>query len=139
MDEPFELHPRLAADCIVLGDLPLSRLLLSKDGRFRWCILVPRRNGLRELHDLTTEQGALLFDEIGRVSRALIECFGAHKLNVGALGNLVPQLHMHVIARQPDDAAWPGPVWGTGPAEPYADPEAIAGPLRRALGLPDQR
>ena len=135
MDRAFELHPRLAADCIELGDLPLSRLLLSKDSRFPWCILVPRRNGLREFHDLSAEEGALLFDEIDRVSRALIATCGAHKLNVGALGNLVPQLHVHVIARQPDDAAWPGPVWGTGPAEPYADPEVIADPLRRALGL----
>jgi diadenosine tetraphosphate (Ap4A) HIT family hydrolase len=136
MNSAFALHPRLAADCFVLGEMPLSRLLLSKDSRFPWCILVPRRDGLRELHDLSAAEGALLFAEIDRVSRALIATCGAHKLNVGALGNLVPQLHIHVIARQPDDAAWPGPVWGTGPAEPYAEPEMIAGPLRRELGLP---
>jgi diadenosine tetraphosphate (Ap4A) HIT family hydrolase len=137
MTETFDLHPRLAADCIVLGDLPLCRLLLMNDSRFAWCILVPRHAGLRELHDLTAADGAQLFAELNRVSRALIECCGAYKLNVGALGNLVPQLHVHVVARQPDDAAWPGPVWGSGPALPYqsAAADALAARLRAALGL----
>jgi diadenosine tetraphosphate (Ap4A) HIT family hydrolase len=133
----FELHPRLAADCIVLGDLPLSRLLLMNDSRFPWCILVPRQAGLRELHDLSPTDGAKLFAELDRVSRALIDCCGAYKLNVGALGNLVPQLHVHVVARQPEDAAWPGPVWGSGPAVPYAADVAFAltARLRAALGI----
>jgi len=137
MAPTFELHPRLAADCIVLGELPLSRLLLMNDSRFPWCILVPRQAGLREWHDLSAADGARLFDEIGQVSRALIATCGAYKLNVGALGNMVPQLHVHVVARQPDDAAWPGPVWGSGPAEPYAPDAAdrLAGRLREALGL----
>ena len=133
----FELHPRLAADCIVLGDLPLSRLLLMNDSRFPWCILVPRQAGLRELHDLVPTDGAKLFAELDRVARALIDCCGAYKLNVGALGNLVPQLHVHVVARQPQDAAWPGPVWGSGPAVPYAADAAtrLTARLRAALGI----
>jgi diadenosine tetraphosphate (Ap4A) HIT family hydrolase len=137
MHATFELHPRLAADCIVLGDLPLSRLLLMNDSRFPWCILVPRQAGLRELHELTTADGAKLFAELDRVSRALIDCCGAYKLNVGALGNMVPQLHVHVVARQPEDAAWPGPVWGSGPAVPYqsAVANALAARLSTALGI----
>jgi diadenosine tetraphosphate (Ap4A) HIT family hydrolase len=137
MHATFELHPRLAADCIVLGDLPLSRLLLMNDSRFPWCILVPRQAGLRELHELHAADGAKLFAELDRVSRALIDCCGAYKLNVGALGNLVPQLHVHVVARQPEDAAWPGPVWGSGPAVPYAADaaSALATRLSMALGI----
>ena len=131
MSVDFELHPRLAADCIVLGDLPLCRALLMNDRRFPWCILVPRQNGLRELHDLVTADGARLLDEINRVSRALLATGRCHKLNVGALGNMVPQLHIHVVARHPDDAAWPGPVWGSGPAVPY--PTAAAGELASRL------
>jgi diadenosine tetraphosphate (Ap4A) HIT family hydrolase len=137
MEPNFELHPRLAADTLVLGDLSLSRLLLMNDSRFPWCILVPRQAGLRELHDLSPADGTRLFAEIDRVSRALIACRGAYKLNVGALGNLVPQLHVHVVARQPEDAAWPGPVWGSGQAEPYpaAAGEQLAAELCAALGL----
>lgn len=132
----FELHPQLARDCHDLGALALSRLLLMNDVRFPWCILVPRREGLRELHDLAGEDRSALFDEIDAVSRALQHTVDAHKINVAALGNQVPQLHVHVIARQRDDAAWPGPVWGQGSAEPYA-PEVLDGrvtALRRALG-----
>lgn len=120
----FELHPRLAADCRVLGDLPVSRLLLMSDSRFPWCILVPRRPGLRELHELNGSERGSLFAEIDAVSRALLDR-GAEKINVGALGNLVAQLHVHVVGRRSDDDAWPSPVWGSGPARPYA-PEAAA-------------
>lgn len=132
----FTLHPQLARDCHDLGELPLCRLLLMNDARFPWCILVPRRPGLRELHDLAGGDRSALLEEIDAVSRALQETAGAHKINVAALGNQVPQLHVHVIARQRDDAAWPGPVWGQGTAEPYApgvlDDRVTA--LRRALG-----
>jgi diadenosine tetraphosphate (Ap4A) HIT family hydrolase len=131
----FELHPRLAADCHVLGDLALSRLLLVNDSRYPWCILVPRRRGLRELHDLTPADRLLLLEEVVAASRALIELCGAYKINVGALGNLVEQLHIHVVGRHPEDAAWPGPVWGFGAAEPYR-PNALdqrAAALRHAL------
>jgi len=134
----FALHPRLDADCLVLGDLPVSRLLLMNDSRFPWCILVPRYPGLTELHDVPVDARLGLMEEIEAVSRTLVRECGATKINVGALGNLVPQLHVHVVGRQPDDAAWPGPVWGSGPAVAYGDDQRAqrAATLRRALGLP---
>lgn len=119
MSDPFELHPRLAADCAHLAELELSTLLLMNDARFPWCILVPRLPGLKDLHDVPRAQWQTLFEEIDAVSRALQSATGAHKLNVAALGNQVSQLHIHVIARATDDAAWPGPVWGVGEPEPY--------------------
>ncbi|MFU8813911.1 MAG: HIT domain-containing protein [Pseudomonadales bacterium] len=135
---PFELHHRLAADCLVLGDFPVCRVLLMNDNRFPWCILVPRTAGLRELHDLEPATArAGLFDEIEAVSRALIRVCNAEKINVGALGNLVPQLHVHVVGRTSGDAAWPGPVWGFGAAVGY-DREAraqLVAELRQVLRL----
>lgn len=124
MEPPrFELHPRLAADGRLIGDLTESRALLMNDRRFPWVILVPRRAGLRELHELPAAARLQLFDEIEAVSRALLERFGAEKINVGALGNLVPQLHVHVVGRSAADPAWPGPVWGSGQAAPYPNDE----------------
>jgi len=135
----FELHPRLAADCTVLGELPVSRLLLMQDRRFPWCILVPRIPGLTGLHEVETGLRPALFDEIEAVSRALLTLPAVTRINVGALGNLVPQLHVHVVGRHAGDAAWPGPVWGSGAAEPYAAAELqqLATMLRGALGLAD--
>ena len=106
----FALHEKLAADCEVLGDMALCRILLMRDHRFPWTILVPRIGGLRDFHDLPG-------DEVGRVSRALVDAFAAAKINVAALGNQVPQLHVHVIGRYATDAAWPGPVWNAGVVE----------------------
>jgi len=133
----FELHPRLAGDCTVLGDARVSRVLLMRDRRFPWCILVPRVAGLTELHELDVDLRPGLFDEIDTVSAALLALPAITKINVGALGNLVPQLHVHVVGRHADDAAWPGPVWGSGAAEPYAagELEALAAALRRVLQL----
>jgi diadenosine tetraphosphate (Ap4A) HIT family hydrolase len=131
----FELHPRLAADCIVLGDLQLCRVLLNNDARFPWCILVPRLPDLRDFHDVPTEHRTTLFAEIERVSIALQHIGAADKMNVAALGNMVPQLHVHVIARRTDDAAWPTPVWSAGPAEPYADPQPMVAQLSARLDL----
>jgi diadenosine tetraphosphate (Ap4A) HIT family hydrolase len=131
----FELHPRLAADCFVLGDLPLCRVLLNNDARFAWCILVPRLSGLRDLHELPAAHRGALFDEIERVSVALKDIATADKMNVAALGNMVPQLHVHVIARRTDDAAWPTPVWNAGPGQPYADPQPRIAQLRARLAL----
>ncbi len=111
---PFTLHPKLAADCEPLAELPLCSALLMRDHRFPWLILVPRREGLRDLHDLPREHAAALFDEIGAASRALQSSCKAEKINVAALGNQVPQLHIHVIARYANDIAWPGPVWNAG-------------------------
>ncbi len=131
----FELHPRLAADCFDVGTLPLCQLLLMNDGRFPWCILVPRIAGLRDLHDVPHDRRIDLFDEIERVSKALEHLGPTDKMNVAALGNMVPQLHVHVIARTTTDAAWPGPVWGVGTAAPYPDPGPRLGELRRHLKL----
>ncbi len=122
---PFALHRQLAADCHRLGDLPVSQLLLMDDSRYPWCILVPRHNGLEGLHDLPPAQRAGLLDEISRVSRAILELCGSERINVGALGNLVPQLHVHVVGRRVGDAAWPGPVWGFEAREPYAPGQAV--------------
>lgn len=116
----FMLHPRLAADTLLVAEWPLSRVVLMNDSRFPWLILVPRVAGASEMFDLEPRQQAVLMDEISRASRTLKRVSGAAKINVGALGNMVPQLHVHVVARNPSDAAWPGPVWGAGQAVPYA-------------------
>lgn len=133
----FTLHPRLAADTYPLGDLPLSRLLLMNDKRFPWLILVPRREEIREIIDLKPPERALLIEEIAEVSTALQTVTGCHKLNVAALGNMVPQLHIHVIARFEADTAWPGPVWGSGVADAYeiSDSERLIAGVRRHLRL----
>ncbi|WP_339714855.1 HIT family protein [uncultured Sneathiella sp.] len=115
----FDLHPRLASDTLNVCSLPLSRVLLMNDARYPWIILVPERPDLVEMHDLNDDDYALLSGEIREASKRMATLFGAHKMNVAALGNMVPQLHVHVIARQPDDAAWPAPVWGQGDAVPY--------------------
>lgn len=133
----FALHDKLAADCEVLGDMALCRILLMRDHRFPWTILVPRIGGLRDLHDLPREEALTLFDEVGHASRALVDAFAVGKVNVAALGNQVPQLHVHVIGRFATDAAWPGPVWNAGVVE---DPDLgvvmqRAAMLRDALGI----
>ncbi len=137
----FELHPKLAADCERLGDLPLCTVLLMRDERFPWTILVPRIERLRDFHDLPREEALALFDEVDAVSSALIDAFAAEKINVAALGNQVPQLHIHVIARYASDIAWPGPVWNAGPAagadSQIATERAAALAERLELGSPD--
>ena len=115
----FFLDSRLAADTLFLGDMLQSRVLLMNDARFPWLILVPRRPNLRELLDLAATERAILMEEIAQTSAALRDATQADKLNVAALGNMVPQLHIHVIARFAGDPAWPGPVWGRGQAAPY--------------------
>ncbi len=132
---PFTLHPRLAADTAFVTDWPLSRVLLMNDARYPWLILVPRREGLVELHDLDANGRKTLIEEIARAGAALKALSGAAKINTGTLGNLVPQLHIHVVARKPDDTAWPGPVWGQGSPSPYepAAREALLGELARSL------
>lgn len=115
----FALHPRLEADTAFIADWPLSRVLLMDDARYAWLILVPRKPGLVEIHDLAAADRATLVEEIARASTHLKSFSNAAKINVGALGNLVPQLHVHIVARNPGDAAWPGPVWGHGKPEPY--------------------
>ena len=119
MTPDFALDPRLDADTLAIGDLALSSVRLLDDARFPWLVLVPRRAGLRELTDLDDAEAAALMGEIRLASRVLEGLFGPDKINVGSLGNRVPQLHVHVVARFVSDVAWPGPVWGAGEREPY--------------------
>lgn len=115
----FELHKQLAADTEWVATLSLCRVLLMNDSNYPWLILVPERAGVREIHELGHADQQTLMQEITAVSRIMETAFDAHKMNVAALGNLVPQLHVHVIARYVEDPAWPGPVWGRVPAAPY--------------------
>lgn len=131
----FALHPRLASDTTPVVELALSRVLLMDDARFPWLILVPMRPDLREIYDLSAGDQATLWQEVSRVGEMLMRETGGDKLNVAALGNQVPQLHVHVIARRTDDPAWPGPVWGAGQAEARDQRvrDAIVRSLREAL------
>jgi diadenosine tetraphosphate (Ap4A) HIT family hydrolase len=117
----FTLDPRLQADTHHIASLPLCEVLLMNDARFPWLILVPRRAGLAEILDLPSETQQVLWQEISRAAEVLRTAVACDKLNIGALGNIVRQLHIHVIARREGDDAWPGPVWGYGRTEPYAD------------------
>lgn len=117
----FTLHTQLAKDCVVLGDLPLCRALLMNDAQYPWLILVPRRADVAEVFQLGAIDQQQLWSETSSVAAALAGHFRADKMNVAALGNVVPQLHVHVIVRYQGDAAWPRPVWGVQPAQPYAD------------------
>ena len=134
----FELHPRIKADTFFVGDLPLCRVLLMRDARFPWLSLVPRRAGLTEIHDLPASERAILMEEASGAGEKLKKLTAAKKINIGALGNIVPQLHVHVVARFEGDEAWPGPVWGSaGQPEVYA-PEKLRGllaGLSRALDV----
>jgi diadenosine tetraphosphate (Ap4A) HIT family hydrolase len=118
---PFALHPTLARDTVEVARLPLCRVLLMNDRRFPWLILVPEREGLREIHDLPPSERSTLIEEIVQAGQVLVGLFQPDKLNTGALGNIVPQLHAHVVARFATDAAWPGPVWGSGASETYSE------------------
>ncbi len=121
----FTLHPRLAADTYPIKDLALSRVLFMNDNRYPWVILVPMRPGIVEIHDLAEADRQQLMTEISVASETLAALFETDKINVGALGNIVPQLHVHVLSRRQNDAAWPGPVWGVGEAVPYSGEERI--------------
>lgn len=121
----FVLDPRLEQDTLLLGDFPLCRLLLMNDAQYPWFILVPRREEVSELFQLDTADQQALWREATELAETLKDTFGADKMNIATLGNMVGQLHMHVIARRRDDAAWPAPVWGRHPARPYG-PEQVA-------------
>lgn len=133
----FSLHERLAADTIRLGSLPLSDVLLMNDARFPWLILVPRIAGARDIIDLPDADITQLNNESVQVQRALRALFSPEKLNVAAIGNLVPQLHVHHVARFSTDSEWPAPVWGRGAPQPYtgAERERRVTALRNQLGL----
>lgn len=119
VESGFELDPRLAADSVFIIEGPLSQIRLINDTRFPWLVLVPRLPGVTELPELDDEQQHQLLRELNRAGRAVRQEPKVHKVNIGALGNIVRQLHIHVVGRHADDAAWPGPVWGSGAAERF--------------------
>ena len=121
----FALDPRLEQDTFALGDFPLCRLLLSKDANYPWFILVPRRSAISEIFQLSDSEQEQLWRETNSLSKTLKDCFNADKMNVAALGNVVSQLHVHVVVRRRDDVAWPAPVWGHKPAIEYS-PEQLS-------------
>lgn len=129
------LDPRLEADCIAFGDTPLCRLLLMNDASYPWCILVPRRSGIREIYELDVTDRAQLLDESVTLGRAMMQAFCGEKLNVATLGNTVSQLHLHHVVRWQHDRAWPESVWGRYPPVPYDPPvcRRTVATLRRSL------
>jgi len=129
----FELDSRLKNDTQHVQSLSLCDVLLMNDARFAWLVLVPRRAQLSEIADLSLDAQAMLWREVHIASQALRDVAPCDKLNIGALGNIVRQLHVHVVARREGDAAWPGPVWGSGKAEPYA--ETTSGDLIERLRM----
>jgi diadenosine tetraphosphate (Ap4A) HIT family hydrolase len=133
----WSLHPQLQKDTIDIGDLPLCRVLVIKDANYPWLLLVPRRPETVEIIDLDEVGQAQLMTEISRVARALKEITKCDKLNIAALGNVVPQLHVHVIARRSSDAAWPRPVWGVAPplAHDAEEVQHFISALRRKIWL----
>ena len=134
MSSPFALDSRIAAGTLPVGDLALSSVLLQNDSRFPWLVLVPRRAGVVELTDLDDEDYRTLTDEIRLATRVMLALAQPDKVNVATLGNVVPQLHVHVVGRFRSDPAWPGPVWGFETPKPYPD-HASAALLERAQEL----
>jgi diadenosine tetraphosphate (Ap4A) HIT family hydrolase len=132
----FVLDPRLQQDTLPVGDFSLCRLLLMNDAHYPWFILVPRREEVSELFQLDADDQHALWQETTMLAETLKDAFGADKMNIATLGNMVSQLHMHVIARRRDDAAWPAPVWGRLPAQAYDAEQvlAIKDRLRLVLG-----
>ncbi|MBI5127930.1 MAG: HIT domain-containing protein [Rhodopseudomonas palustris] len=137
MPSDWSLSPQLEKDTINVGDLPLCRVVVIKDANYPWLLLVPRRADAVEIIDLDEVEQAQLMTEISRVGRALKEITKCDKLNIAALGNVVPQLHVHIIARRSNDAAWPRPVWGVMPALAHdpAEVQQFINALRRKVWL----
>jgi len=116
-----KLHPQLEKDCVVLGQFLLSKLLLMRDANYPWLILVPDRDGVTEIFQLDEADQQQLQRESSCIAKLLAKEFNADKINIAALGNIVPQLHIHHVARFTDDVAWPAPVWGACPAKAYSE------------------
>jgi len=127
----FEVHPKLAQDCIAIGRFRLCRLLLMNDANYPWFILVPEREGVTEIYQLSQEDQQQLLRESSLLAERLSKDFRADKMNIAALGNVVPQLHIHHIVRYRSDPAWPAPVWGKTAAKPYKEEQFEA--LKRKL------
>ncbi|WP_447595561.1 HIT family protein [Aquipseudomonas campi] len=128
----FMLDTRLQQDTVLIGDFPLCRVLLMNDANYPWFILVPRRADVSEVFHLSNADQAGLWAETTHLAEVLRDVFSADKINIATLGNVVGQLHMHVIARYREDMAWPAPVWGRHPAVPYTDAQIMA--IRERLG-----
>ena len=122
MNKDF-IHPQLKKDCLVLGRFPLSYLLLMKDANYPWFILVPEREGITEIYQLSGDDQKHLLSESSLLAEFLMQHFQGDKLNIAAIGNIVPQLHLHHVVRFRSDPAWPAPVWGKLPARAYSDNE----------------
>ncbi|MCL7945759.1 HIT family protein [Marinobacter sp. ATCH36] len=138
-EQSFVLHERLEADTVSLGQSGLCEIRLMNDSSWPWILLVPRVAGVREIYQLSQEEQRHLLAESSLLGKGMMELFDGDKLNVAALGNMVPQLHLHHIVRFEGDPAWPGPVWGKQPPQPYSDEELAAvigklGPVLRTLG-----
>jgi diadenosine tetraphosphate (Ap4A) HIT family hydrolase len=127
-----DLHPQLEKDCLLLGQFELCKLLLMKDANYPWFILVPDRQGITEMYQLTEREQQQLMRESSIMAKVLVEDFQADKVNIAALGNVVPQLHVHHIARYHDDPAWPAPVWGACAAQAY-DEDALQQRIDKTL------
>jgi len=133
----WALDPQLQRDTVAIGDMPLCRALLINDANYPWLLLVPRRRHIVELIDLDGSEQAQLIGEVAEAARALKTITGCDKINIAALGNVVPQLHVHVVARSRGDAAWPKPVWGAVPPRGYEDTalQALLECLRLGLAV----
>jgi diadenosine tetraphosphate (Ap4A) HIT family hydrolase len=126
MSEQFQLHAQLKNDCFVITDFPLSRLLLCNDSAFPWFILVPKVDNIQDIYQLDWQQQQQLLNESSMLSEVLMQEFKGDKMNVAALGNVVPQLHLHHIVRYENDACWPKPIWGQQALTPYTPDELEA-------------
>lgn len=115
----FQLHPRLQQDCFSVGQFALSRVLMMNDSHYPWLILVPQRPDIKEIYELQPADRQQLMQESCFLSEALVELYQPDKLNIAAIGNLVPQLHLHHVARYQTDISWPGPIWGKFPVCAY--------------------
>jgi len=120
------IHAQLQADCLLIGRFPLCHLLLFRDANYPWCILVPDREDISEIHQLSDADQQQLMRESSQLARVLVKAFAPDKLNIAALGNSVPQLHLHHIVRYRNDPAWPAPVWGRAPPRPYGERQLAA-------------
>jgi diadenosine tetraphosphate (Ap4A) HIT family hydrolase len=126
MSDTFEMHPQFSASTFHVTTLGICRVLLAKDARFPWLILVPEVNGLTDWHEVPAPLQPTILADVNHAAATLKRLTNADKMNVASLGNQVAQLHIHVIARNVNDAAWPNPVWGEGTPEPYTDDAGAA-------------